>query len=68
MFGLRSKNGISRDLFRKISSGKELEESLNISALNQYIKDGYLELNDKKLFPTSKGLKILDGIIRNITS
>ena len=61
MMGLRTKDGVRRDLFRKYANGKEIEDILDVKILGKYSR--YVTLSADKMQLTAEGLPILNYIL-----
>ncbi|WP_138422227.1 radical SAM family heme chaperone HemW [Maritimibacter alexandrii] len=61
MMGLRTTRGLDLDRYEAIS-GEQLDEMV----LQDFVKNGYLSLNNRYLAPTRSGRAILNAVIREL--
>ncbi|GAM22463.1 hypothetical protein SAMD00019534_056380, partial [Acytostelium subglobosum LB1] len=63
LMALRTAEGLNRQRFQSISGGRSLEQVLPMSKLNHAINNGLLILDEQRLYPTPKGMMLLDKVI-----
>ena len=71
LMGLRIKDGISvssENILLKTGKFEKLEEIVNIESLNSFVEEEYLlwDKDKHKIYPTKKGIKVLDSILHQI--
>lgn len=65
MMGLRLKDGVDRDRFKRVSA-QELETVLDAKALKQLIDGGLIQSSDKALKATAEGQQRLNAVLAKL--
>jgi len=65
MMGLRLKEGIDRDRFRRVA-GVDLETTLDDDGLKQLIEGGLIQSRDRRLFATASGQQRLNAVLAKL--
>jgi len=64
--GLRTKWGITRNIFKYHSNGNDIEQVLNMQQINKLEQAGLIELDNIALRATPKGFLLLDTILSEL--
>ena len=66
MAGLRLEEGIRLDSLIEVAGGKDLSQILDMSAVENLLKYGLIEMTEESLRVTSKGRLTLDSVLLHL--
>ena len=67
LMGLRLDDGIDLARLERLS-GRQLRETLNAEAIDTFLEEGWLAINESRLYATSEGLQRLNAVLSALLS